>query len=152
MAVDHGLKKIGIAFCDEMEILASPYAVLQMDGGATVERLAAIAGKEGAAALLVGLPLHRDGAESSTAAAAREFGLALAGRTGLPLEFINEHLTTHEAAKMLSQRGRKGGRRGRAEKTDAAAAAVMLMEHMENRKGRRTGGTGAEAEWRPAWP
>jgi putative Holliday junction resolvase len=137
MAIDHGLKRIGIAFCDEMEILASPYAVWPMDGGASIERLAALAKAEGAAALLVGLPLHQDGAESATAAAAREFGLRLAERAGLPLAFINEHLTTHEAARMLSGRGKrgKGGkRRGRADKTDAAAAAVMLMEHMESRK------------------
>jgi putative Holliday junction resolvase len=136
MAIDHGLKKIGIAFCDEMEILASPYAVWLMEGDATMERLAALAKKEGAAALLVGLPLHHDGAESSTAAAAKEFGLALSERSGLPLTFINEHLTTHEAAKMLScgqGRGKKGKRGGKADKTDAAAAAVMLMEHIESR-------------------
>jgi putative Holliday junction resolvase len=141
MAIDHGLKKIGIAFCDEAEILASPYAVWPMEGNATIGKLAALAKAEGAAALLMGLPLHHDGAESSTAAAAKEFGLALAESSGLPLAFINEHLTTHEAAKMLSQRGKKGKRRGRGDKTDAAAAAVMLAEHIQKRK------TGAP--WQP---
>jgi putative Holliday junction resolvase len=131
MAIDHGLKRVGIAFSDETEILASPYAVWPMEGGGTVERLAALAKREGADALLVGLPLHHDGAESATAAAAREFGLALAGRAGLPLEFINEHLTTVEAGRMLPGHGKKRRGAGRA---DAAAAAVMLMEHLENRK------------------
>ena len=134
MAIDHGLKRIGVAFCDEMEILASPYAVLPMEGEASIEKLAALAKKEGAAALLVGLPLHHDGADSATAAAAKEFGRALADRAGLPLEFINEHLTSVEAARMLSGRGKKSRKKGQTDKTDAAAAAVMLMEHMENRK------------------
>jgi len=139
MAIDHGLKRIGIAFCDEMEILASPYAVWPMEGRGTLEKLAALAKEENAAALLVGLPLHHDGAESDTAAAARKFGLALAEMTGLPVEFINEHLTTIEATRLLPRRGKKRGMANRlANRIDAAAAAVMLMEHMESRKNTHT--------------
>jgi putative Holliday junction resolvase len=132
MAIDHGTKKIGIAFCDEMEILATPHAVWPMEGDGSIDNLAALAKKENAGALLVGLPRHKDGIESDTASAAREFGLALSERTRLPLEFINEHLTTAEATRMLSGRGKK--KKGRADMTDAAAAAVMLMEHLESRK------------------
>jgi len=132
MAIDHGTKKIGIAFCDEMEIVASPFGVWPMEKG-ILEKLAELAMSENAQALLVGLPLHKDGAESSTAALASEFGRALAEKTNLPLEFINEHLTTSEARKLLGQGGVKP--KDHSAKLDAAAAAVLLREHLENRRG-----------------
>jgi putative Holliday junction resolvase len=138
MAIDHGTKKIGIAFCDEMEIIASPYDAWPLEKGATLAKLAKLAESENAEAILVGLPLHKDGNESATAAGAREFGHALAGLANLPLEFINEHLTSAEAKRLLAQCGtkqkrRSGAKEGRA-KLDAAAAAVLLQEHIENRR------------------
>ena len=67
MALDHGTKNIGIAFSDELEILATPFAVWPSQGDATLARLARLAREEGVQALLVGLPRHKDGAESATA-------------------------------------------------------------------------------------
>jgi len=132
MAIDHGTKKIGIAFCDEMEIVSSPYGVWPMEEKKSLEKLAELAKAENTQAILVGLPLHKDGSESNTAALARDFGQALALRTNLPLEFINEHLTTSEARRLLTQRGIKP--KDHSAKLDAAAAAVMLQEHLENRR------------------
>jgi len=134
MALDHGTKKLGIAFSDELEILASPYAVWPMEGEATLTRLAALARQEGAQALLVGLPRHRDGAESATAPLARAFGEALAQRTGLPLCFAEEHLSTVEAHRLLAERGVKPA--DRKAKLDAAAAAVLLGAWLEDRRSR----------------
>ncbi len=132
MALDHGTKKLGIAFSDELEILASPYAVWPMEGEATLARLATLARVEGAQALLVGLPRHKDGAESATAPLARAFGEALAERTGLPLGFAEEHLSTAEAHRLLAERGVKPA--DRKAKLDAAAAAVLLQAWMEERR------------------
>ena len=135
MALDHGTKRIGIAFCDELEILASPFATWPNDGDPVQERLAVLAQEEGAQGLLVGLPRHKDGAESATAPAARAFGEALAARTGLPLRFIDEYLTSAEAARLLAQRGVKAA--DRRVKLDAASAAVILQDWLEDRRSRR---------------
>jgi putative Holliday junction resolvase len=135
MALDHGTRRIGIAFCDELEILASPFETLANDGTQALERLARLARDEGAQALLVGLPKHKDGAESATAPAARAFGGALAARTGLPLRFIDEHLTSAEAERLLAQRGVKAA--DRKAKLDAASAAVILQDWLEDRRSRR---------------
>jgi putative Holliday junction resolvase len=133
MAIDHGTKKIGIAFCDEMEIIATPYAVWPMEGEISLQKLAKLANSEGAQAILVGVPLHKDGTESTTAASARQFGHDLAKLANLPLEFINEHLTSAEAKRLLIQGG--ASPKKNSPKLDAAAAAVMLQEHIEARSG-----------------
>lgn len=132
LALDHGTKKIGLAFSDELEILASPFEVWPQEEARTLERLVRLCGEEGVQALCVGLPRHKDGAESATAPAARAFGEALAQRTGLPLRFVNEHLSSAEAERLLRERGVKADRRKLL--LDAAAAAVILNELLEDRR------------------
>jgi putative holliday junction resolvase len=132
LALDHGTKNIGIAFSDEMEILASPFAVWPNQGDPSLDRLARLAVEEGAQALVVGLPRHKDGMESATAGLARAFGEALRDRTGLPLVFWDEHLSSAEADRLLAQRGVKA--KDRKARLDAAAAAVILMDLMETRR------------------
>ena len=134
LAIDHGTKKLGLAFSDELEILASPFEVWPMDGERTLARLARLCGEEGVQALCVGLPRHKDGAESATAPAARAFGEALAARTGLPLRLVNEHLSSAEAERLLRERGVKADKRKLL--LDAAAAAVILGEMLEDRRAR----------------
>ncbi len=131
MALDHGTKNIGIAFSDELEILASPFAVWPNQGEPTLARLVRLAAEEGAQGLVVGLPRHHDGAESATAGLARAFGEALAAGTGLPLVFVDEHLTSAEADRLLAQRGVKA--RDRKARLDAAAAAVILQDLLATR-------------------
>jgi putative Holliday junction resolvase len=135
LALDHGTKNIGLAFSDELEILASPFEVWPNQGEATLARIARLAREEGAQALLVGLPRHQDGQESATAPLARAFGEALRDQTGLPLLFWDEHLTSMEAERLLAQRGVKA--KDRKAKLDAAAAAVMLEDLLETRKSRK---------------
>lgn len=139
MGLDHGTKNIGIAFTDDLEILASPFEVWPNQGEASLARLARLAKEEGVQALLVGLPLHKDGAESATAPLARAFGEALRDLTGLPLVFWDERLTSVEADRLLAARGVKA--RDRKARLDAAAAAVMLADLIETRrsKGRAVG-------------
>jgi putative Holliday junction resolvase len=132
MALDHGTKRIGIAFSDELEILASPFEVWPQEGDASLEKLARLAKNEGVQALLVGLPRHKDGAESRTAPMARTFGEELATLTNLPLRFGDEHLSSVEAEHLLAERGVKP--KDRKAKLDAAAAAVILGDFMERRR------------------
>ena len=132
LALDHGTKNIGIAFSDELEILASPFAVWPNQGGPSLDRLARLALEEGAQALVVGLPRHKDGNESATAGLARAFGEALRDRTGLPLVFWDEHLSSAEADRLLAQRGVKA--KDRKARLDAAAAAVILQDLMATRR------------------
>lgn len=135
LALDHGTKNIGLAFCDEMEILATPHSVVPNQGETTLGHLARLAREEGAQGLLVGLPRHKDGQESATAPLARAFGEALHAATGLPLLFWDEHLTSMEAERLLAQRGVKP--KDRKAKLDAAAAAVILNDLIETRRSRK---------------
>ena len=110
LALDHGTKRIGLAFSDELEILASPFEVWPNDG-AILDRLARLCKEEGVQALVVGLPKHKDGAESATAPLARAFATDLSSRTGRPCLMWDEHLSSAEAERLLIQRGVKPDKR-----------------------------------------
>ncbi len=131
LAIDHGTKRIGLAFCDELEILASPFKVWPAEGP-VLDRFARLCKEEGVQALVVGLPRHKDGAESATAPLARAFATELSSRTGLPCLMWDEHLSSAEAERLLAQRGVKPDKRKAL--LDAAAAAVILADLLETRR------------------
>jgi putative Holliday junction resolvase len=135
LAMDHGTKRIGLAFCDELEILASPFEVWPQEGERSLDRLARLCKDEGVQALVVGLPKHKDGAESATAPLARAFAMDMSARTGLPHLLWDEHLSSAEAERLLAQRGVKPDKRKAM--LDAAAAAVILSDLLETRRSRR---------------
>ena len=135
LAIDHGTKRIGLAFSDELEILATPFEVWPQEGDRSLDRLARLCQGEGVQALVVGLPKHQDGAESATAPQARSLAQDLSGRTGLPYLLWDEHLSSAEAERLLIQRGVRQDKRKAM--LDAAAAAVILGDLLETRRSRR---------------
>ena len=74
LGVDWGRARIGVAVSDETGLVVRPLATVtapsRAGAAAEVARLAAV---EGAAAVVVGLPLHMDGVEGESARAARAF-------------------------------------------------------------------------------
>jgi putative Holliday junction resolvase len=68
-----------------------------------------------------------DGTEGSQAAAARAFGEQLAA-TGLAVVFVDERLSSWQAAEDLAQAGRRPDRQSG--ELDSAAAAVILQEYL----------------------
>jgi putative Holliday junction resolvase len=74
---------------------------------------------------VVGLPLGLDGRETTGTRAARDFARALGAATSLPVELVDERLTTREAERALREAPRKA-RRARKHVIDAMAATLLL--------------------------
>ena len=88
--------------------------------------------------IIVGLPLNMDDSEGERAAKAREFGEKLKTRTGLPLEFEDERLTTVEAEEILAEA--KTPPKERKQYLDKMAASLILRSWLEKeeRRGKNT--------------
>ncbi len=133
MGIDPGGKRIGIALSDPTGFLASPLKVLTRT---TLERdLAAIRDiieQNRVERIVVGLPLHMSGEEGTEAERARQFASVLREHTGLPVELVDERLSSVEAERQLAE---SGVRRGRwAKKLDAIAAAVVLQGYLDSQR------------------
>ena len=73
IGVDPGTRLVGLALSDVTLTLASPYAALVRGKlGANAAEVAAMARKEGAGGLVVGLPLGMDGSFGPAAQAAKD--------------------------------------------------------------------------------
>ena len=126
VAIDYGLRRIGVAVGQQVTGSASPVAtVANNDTGPDWAALQKIIGEWKPARLVVGMPLDADGGPTETSAQVDTFVEAL-GRFELPVETIDERYSSVEAAAMLKQE-RAMGIRGRIKKEMIDAAAAVLI-------------------------
>ena len=134
VAVDWGERRIGLAVCDETQTLASPLDTLTRRPGkrfpmpAFLTHIAALT----PVGLVIGLPLESSGHEGSAATLARELGAQLGARTNLPIEYLDERMSTARALKAIAEQD--GSTRGRKEDVDALAASILLGQFLESRR------------------
>lgn len=127
IGLDPGAKTVGVALSDVTLMLASPYASLKRGKlSAMAAEIAAIAKKEGAGGIVVGLPLSMDGSFGPAAQAVRDWAHALAAATGLPVALWDERLSSAVVNRMLISEADLT-RAKRARIVDRAAAAYMLQ-------------------------
>jgi putative Holliday junction resolvase len=107
-----------------------------------MRRLRAIVREHGVRQIVVGLPLRLDGTRGDMAEEATRFAARVHKQLGLPVEMIDERLTSWEAERLLEEhagralRDTSGGHKKRPSKqarvtVDAVAAAVILKEYLE---------------------
>jgi putative Holliday junction resolvase len=131
IGIDPGSKTIGLALSDVLRRLASPYGNLKRGKlTANATEIAAIALREGAYGLIVGLPLSMDGTAGPAAQAARDWTHALSDATGLPAALWDERLSSAAVNRFLV--GEADLSRAKwAEVVDRAAAAWMLQAALD---------------------
>ncbi|WP_137176679.1 Holliday junction resolvase RuvX [Roseomonas sp. AR75] len=130
IGLDPGSRVVGVALSDVSLTLASPYGALKRGKLAVAAaEVAAIARKEGAGGLVVGLPLGMDGSFGPAAQAAKDWGRALAEAAGLPVAFWDERLSSAAVNRAMIEADLS--RAKRAERVDAAAAAYMLQAALD---------------------
>lgn len=131
IGIDLGSRTIGLALSDVGASLASPYGSLRRGKLRTnAAEIAALALKEGAGGLVVGLPLSMDGSLGPAAQAARDWALALSDAVGLPVALWDERLSTAAANRVLINEADLS-RRKRAAVVDRTAAAWILQAALD---------------------
>ena len=129
VALDVGDRRIGIAVCDEMRIIASPHSVYTRVGfGPDVKHIKAICDQMGTKDVLCGLPRNMDGTEGFQSQKVRALAEQLE-KAGLNIFYQDERLTTVTAERALIESGmHRQERRGT---VDKVAAAVILQQYLD---------------------
>jgi len=137
LALDWGEIRIGLASSDETQLLATPLETVTRRAGKRypMPALLDLITRHAIVGLVVGLPLTPEGDEGDSARQARTLGDLVAGRSGLPVEFWDERMTTARALRSIQEQG--GSTRGRKDDVDALAAAVLLQGYLDARRARR---------------
>lgn len=125
MAFDFGLRQIGVATGNLELDTTRPLPILQArDGVPDWDRVEAVVREWQPDLLVVGEPLHMDGSPSELSARANKFARRLHGRLGLPVEMVDERLSSFEAKELSRDRGHRGDYRK--EPVDSLAAELIL--------------------------
>ncbi|WIM04634.1 MAG: Holliday junction resolvase RuvX [Candidatus Nitricoxidivorans perseverans] len=113
LAFDFGTRRIGVAVGEMMLAHARPLTVIDAEANdARFGAIGRLVGEWQPRRLVVGLPVHPDGAEHEMTARCRRFARQLEGRFRLPVELVDERYSSCGLS---------------AENIDAEAAAVILQ-------------------------
>jgi len=144
LGVDVGQVRVGIALSDPNGILATPLVTLARDLGAGAERIptdiseiSRLVEHHGVARVVVGLPVTLAGKHGPAAIQAKAYADQVAAQIApVPVELVDERMSTVVASRRLAERGVRG-RRQRAV-VDQAAAVEILQSWLDGQR-RRTG-------------
>jgi len=133
MAVDPGSKRVGLAVSDPTGTIARALSTIPAEPLSTLaSRLADVAKAQEASRIIVGLPIQMDGKRGPAAAAATELSHGLRKASGLPVELVDERLTTVAAERSLIAAGVR--REKRKLSVDRVAATLLLQAHLDRIK------------------
>ncbi len=148
LALDYGRARIGLALADAETALAQPLGTLnRINRNEDMRRLRELLREHGVIQIVVGLPLRLDGTRGDMAEEAARFGQRVHKQFGLPVEMVDERLTSWEAERLLEeQQGRtlhadsskKRKKESKKPGVDAIAAALILKEYLDRRQAVQT--------------
>jgi len=133
LAIDPGMKRIGLALSDPTQTIAQPLATLSRRAGKRFPLLSLKThlDEHQPVGIVVGLPIAPDGTEDERAKSARALGAMLNTKTELPIAFWDERMTTARALSAVRDLG--GHVRGRKAEVDRLAATVLLQAFLDSR-------------------
>jgi putative Holliday junction resolvase len=134
LAIDFGLRRIGLALCDATESIVSPFQTIERRSDEqAAEAIAEVIATEGVDAVVVGLPLNMaDDSEGPQAKRTRQFAALLAARIDVPVHMQNEQLSSFGADGRLADRELTNARHKA--RRDAVAAAIILEDFLRARR------------------
>lgn len=136
LALDFGLRNIGFAVSDELELTAQGLPTYRRSNKKNdLEHIRRLIRQYGVAEIVMGLPLRMSGAEGLQAEKVQEFAAELRRKFKLPVHLFDERLTSVEANRVL--RETEMSIRRRAEVVDQLAAVLILQSFLEFRKSSR---------------
>lgn len=135
LGLDVGDRRIGVAVSDSLGLTAQRVTVLERRGPSRdVEAVQALVAQYGASAVVVGLPLTMRGERGVQAEKVAAFAEALRRRVAVPIEFVDERLTTVQGARALRETG--ASRRTRKAVIDQVAAQLILQDFLDRQRPR----------------
>lgn len=134
LGLDIGKKRIGIAGCDGTGLIATPIMTLERTGFTDdVEQLSDLIGAREVTLLVIGLPYGMNGELGQQAQRIQKYAHRLQKVLKLPIEYVDERLSSIEAETRLKHKRGFSPRRDKAQ-IDAHAAAIILQQWLNQRE------------------
>jgi putative Holliday junction resolvase len=133
VSLDIGMKRFGVAVCDERQLITRPLAVVKRTGWKKVlKEIKAILEEFDAKALVLGLPYNFDGSESEMSQEARRLARNFSLSLDIPVFLQDERVTSIEAKNRLYFQG--FNEKEILQRIDSEAAAIILSDFLDRIK------------------
>ena len=134
IGLDLGTKRIGIAICDELQSIATPFKTIQKDNFAKfLDELKFIIKENNIEGIIVGNPINMDGSLGPSAQSVSDVCANISKDIDIPLCLWDERLSTVGAFNLSSQLDIKVSKK--IKKIDQNAAAFILqgaLDYLKN--------------------
>lgn len=135
LGLDVGKKRIGVAGCDGTGLIATGLMTIERKSFAQVlEQLRQLVNDRRVQVLVVGLPYSMSGNLGFQAKQVQKFAQAIATALQLPLEYVDERLTSFQAEQLLHAENLSPSRNKGL--IDRKAAALILQQWLDERRSR----------------
>lgn len=132
MAIDFGMRRIGVAVSDPLRIMASGLETINwngVDSDYAIDRLAEIVNEMEITEIVLGRPSRTDGTVSESEEKAVLFGKLLEEKVGIKPSLRDERYTTVIASRFLRSTGVSG--KNKKKVVDQVAAEIILQEYLD---------------------
>lgn len=124
LALDYGSKRTGVAVGNRLLKCGQPQRSITAEGKARMAQIELRVKEWQPDALVIGVPLHPDGAAHENTRAAQKLARQLRERTGLAVFEVDERYSTTEALSNIAA--------GAAKDADAASAVIILEQFLRS--------------------
>jgi putative Holliday junction resolvase len=133
LAVDWGIKRIGLAISDPLQLFAIGLVTINNNSKFWKDFLSTIANYN-IVKIIVGLPFYNDGTESDLAKKVHEFINELQSKTNVQIETIDERYSSKIAEHQIIESVKSKKKRQDKSLVDKMAAAVILQNYLDSIK------------------
>jgi len=130
LAIDYGQRRVGLALSDPLKMIAQGLPTLIINSPQDIINWVCAQKEEREIdRIVLGLPRSLSGEMGPMAREVVDFSGRLAEETKLPVELVDERLTSRQAHATFAQGGKK--LKGRKEAIDRIAAVLLLEQYLE---------------------
>ncbi len=134
LGLDVGTKRIGVAGCDRTGLIATGITTIERTSfDRDVEQMQQLVNEREVQVLVVGLPYSMDGSLGFQARLVQKFASRISKALKLPVEYVDERLTSYQAEQMLIAENRSPSRNKAL--IDRKAASLILQQWLDSKPG-----------------
>ncbi|HVO75233.1 MAG TPA: Holliday junction resolvase RuvX [Ignavibacteriaceae bacterium] len=131
LAIDYGLKRIGLALTDPLFTFAYPFKTIE-NNNRTWEEILKIIKEKNVVKIILGNPLNKDGTVSKLSGVVEDFKKQLELKTKLEVVIVDERYSSQIAKERVIESVAKKSKRRDKGILDRNAAAVILQVYMDS--------------------
>jgi putative Holliday junction resolvase len=131
LGIDHGARRIGLAYGDDIGVATPLPAIVSPDPAKRWAGIEAVIRRRKITDVVLGHPLNMDGSSGPKAQEVEGFARRVQDAFGLPVHLVDERLTSYEAESTIAPSRRRAVRRSGL--VDSRAATIILQDFLDGR-------------------